>query len=184
VLIGDVSSHGFGAALIMALTISAVAIHASEGDAPAEVLHRTHRAVIDELENTEMYLTLFYGVIDPAAGTLAYSNAGHGHAFRVTGDGQAQRLDATDPPFGIVDRDTYGETTVPWTPEVDMLFLFTDGLSDALDAGEIEGERVLVDEAVRLRAEAPELVIERLFVRAGEATHVPPDDRTAVVVRF
>jgi phosphoserine phosphatase RsbU/P len=184
VLIGDVSSHGFGAALIMALTISAVAIHASEGDAPSEVLHRTHRAVIDELENTEMYLTLFYGVIDPAAGTLVYSNAGHGHAFRIRGDGEAERLQATDPPFGIVDRDTYGEATTGWTPGQDVLFLFTDGLSDALDAGEIEGERVLVDEAVRLRADAPETVIERLFVRAGEATHVPPDDRTAVVVRF
>lgn len=184
VLIGDVSSHGFGAALIMALTISAVAIHASEGDAPAEVLHRTHRAVIDELENTEMYLTLFYGVIDPAAGTLTYSNAGHGHAFRITATGRAERLDATDPPFGIVDRDTYGETTTEWAPGQDLLFLFTDGLSDALDAGEIEGERVLVDEAVRLRGDAPEIVIERLFARAGEATHVPPDDRTAVVVRF
>ena len=183
VLIGDVSSHGFGAALIMALTISAVAIHASEGDAPSEVLHRTHRAVIDELESTEMYLTLFYCVIDPAAGTLAYSNAGHGHAFRITADGHAQRLDATDPPFGIVDRDTYGESTVDWNPE-DLLFLFTDGLSDALDAGEVEGERVLVDEAVRMRAAVPESIIERLFVRAGEATHVPPDDRTALVVRF
>jgi sigma-B regulation protein RsbU (phosphoserine phosphatase) len=185
VLIGDVSSHGFGAALIMALTISAVAIHASEGDAPAEVLHRTHRAVIDELENTEMYLTLFYGVIDPAAGTLLYSNAGHGHAFRIRGDGQAQRLNATDPPFGIVGIDaTYGEATTEWTSGEDMLFLFTDGLSDALDAGEVEGERVLVAEAVRMRHDEPETVIERLFARAGEATHVPPDDRTAVVVRF
>ena len=183
VLIGDVSSHGFGAALIMALTISAVAIHASEGDAPSEVLHRTHRAVIDELENTEMYLTLFYCVIDPAAGKLAYSNAGHSHAFRITAGGEAQRLDATDPPFGIVDRDTYGESTVDWAPE-DLLFLFTDGLSDALDAGEVEGERVLVDEAVQMRAAVPESIIERLFVRAGEATHVPPDDRTALVVRF
>jgi hypothetical protein len=43
---------------------------------------------------------------------------------------------------------------------------------------------VLVDEAVRLRAADPEAIIERLFVRAGEATHVPPDDRTALVVRF
>ena len=184
VLIGDVSSHGFGAALIMALTISAVAIHASEGDAPSYVLHRTHRAVIDELETTEMYLTLFYGVIDPAAGTLAFSNAGHGHAFRIRGDGTAERLEATDPPFGIVDRDTYGESTVEWTANEDLLFLFTDGLSDALDAGEIEGERVLVAEAVRLRADDPGTVLARLFERAGEATHVPPDDRTAVVVRF
>jgi sigma-B regulation protein RsbU (phosphoserine phosphatase) len=140
--------------------------------------------VIDELENTEMYLTLFYCVIDPAAGTLAYSNAGHSHAFRITADGQPQRLDATDPPFGIVDRDTYGEETVEWMGGEDLLFLFTDGLSDALDAGEVEGERVLVDEAVRLRRDDPESIIERLFVRAGEATHVPPDDRTALVVRF
>ena len=43
---------------------------------------------------------------------------------------------------------------------------------------------MLVDEAVRLRARDPETIIERLFVRAGEATHVPPDDRTALVVRF
>ncbi|MBB4635710.1 SpoIIE family protein phosphatase [Longimicrobium terrae] len=185
VLIGDVSSHGFGAALIMALTISAVAIHASEGDAPSEVLHRTHRAVIDELENTEMYLTLFYGVIDPAAATLTYSNAGHGHAFRIRGeDGSAERLGATDPPFGIVDRDTYGEAVTGWTGKHDLLFLFTDGLSDALDAGEIEGERVLVDEASRMRADEPGAIMERLFIAAGEASNVPPDDRTAVVVRF
>lgn len=184
VLIGDVSSHGFGAALIMALTISAVAIHASEGDLPSEVLRRTHRAVADELETTEMYLTLFYAVIDPAAGTLCYSNCGHSHAFRVTGDGQAQRLAATDPPFGIVDQDTYAEATVPWTSGQDLLFLFTDGLSDALDAGEVEGERILVDEVVRLRAEAPEHVCRRLFALAGEATRVPPDDRTVVVVRI
>ena len=184
VLIGDVSSHGFGAALIMALTISAVAIHASEGDAPSQVLHRTHRAVSDELETTEMYLTLFYGVIDPAAGTLVYSNAGHGHAFRITAEGRAERLEATDPPFGIVDRDTYGERTVPWSAGRDLLFLFTDGLSDALDAGEVEGERVLVNEAVRLRAGGPGAVIEHLFAFTGEATRVPPDDRTAVVVRF
>lgn len=184
VLIGDVSSHGFGAALIMALTISAVAIHASEGDAPSQVLHRTHRAVIDELENTEMYLTLFYGVIDPAAGTLTYSNAGHGHAFRILGNGEPQRLGATDPPFGIVDRDTYAETTAEWVSGEDVLFLFTDGLSDALDAGEIEGERVLLEEATRMRRDPVEEICARLFDRAGEATHVPPDDRTAVVVRF
>ena len=183
VLIGDVSSHGFGAALIMALTISAVAIHASEGDAPSEVLHRTHRAVIDELENTEMYLTLFYAVIDPAAGRLAYSNAGHSHAFRL-GAGGPERLEATDPPFGIVDRDTYGERTVAWKGGEDLLFLFTDGLSDALGLGEVEGERVLVEDVREMRTGSAEEICERLFRHAAEATHVPPDDRTAVVVRF
>ncbi|HEX8373666.1 MAG TPA: SpoIIE family protein phosphatase, partial [Geminicoccaceae bacterium] len=184
VLIGDVSSHGFGAALIMALTMSAVAIHASEGDPPAEVLRRTHLALIDELETTEMYLTLFYGVIDPAEGTIAYANAGHSHAWRVPAAGEPQRLAVTDPPFGIVDRSTYGEATAPWEAGRDLLFLFTDGLSDALDRGEVEGERALVEEVASLRARPPDEIVCRLFERMGEAGSVPPDDRTALLVRF
>jgi phosphoserine phosphatase RsbU/P len=184
VLIGDVSSHGFGAALIMALTISAVAIHASEGHSPAEVLHRTHLAVSDELENTEMYLTMVYAVIDPAAGTVTYSNSGHSHAFRIAGDGTVERLGATDPPFGILEGDTYGEAVAPWNRGEDVLFLFTDGLSDALEMGEVEGERVLVDEVVRMREADPEAIVDHVFRRAGEAEHLPSDDRTAVIVRF
>ncbi|HWK88801.1 MAG TPA: SpoIIE family protein phosphatase, partial [Longimicrobium sp.] len=96
----------------------------------------------------------------------------------------AQRLKVTDPPFGIVDQDAYSESTVPWARDEDLLFLFTDGLSDALDAGEVEGERILVDEVVRLRGETPEHICRRLFGLAGEATRVPPDDRTVVVVRI
>jgi sigma-B regulation protein RsbU (phosphoserine phosphatase) len=184
VLIGDVSSHGFGAALIMALTMSAVAIHASEGDPPAEVLRRTHLALIDELETTEMYLTLFYAVIDPAEGCITYANAGHSHAFRVPAQGPPQRLEATDPPFGIVDRDTYGQATARWEGGVDLLFLFTDGLSDALEKGEVEGERLLLEEVSKLRDRPADEVINRLFRRVGGAGTVPPDDRTAVVVRF
>jgi phosphoserine phosphatase RsbU/P len=184
VLIGDVSSHGFGAALIMALTMSAVAIHASEGDPPAEVLRRTHLALIDELETTEMYLTLFYGVIDPAENTIVYANAGHSHAWRIPGEGPPQRLAVTDPPFGIVDRSQYGEATAPWIGGTDILFLFTDGLSDALDRGEVEGEKVLVDEVARLRARPADEIVRRLFARVGQAGSVPPDDRTAVVLRF
>jgi len=184
VLIGDVSSHGFGAALIMALTMSAVAIHASEGDAPTEVLRRTHRALIDELETTEMYLTLFYGVIDPAEGTITYANAGHPHAWRIGADGTPERLGVTDPPFGIVDRDTYGEATVPWEAGRDLLFLFTDGLSDALEAGESAGARMLVDQVVAHRGEAVDRIIQGLFDSTPEAATVPADDRTAVLVRI
>src|SRR5690606_2499253 len=54
VVIGDVSSHGFSAALIMAMTISAVAIYAQESASPVEVVTRVHGALIDELQTTEM----------------------------------------------------------------------------------------------------------------------------------
>jgi sigma-B regulation protein RsbU (phosphoserine phosphatase) len=185
VVIGDVSSHGFGAALIMALTMSAVGIHASEGDAPREVLRRVHQALIDELESTEMYMTLFYGVIDPAAGVLTYANAGHSHAFRLSAAGEAARLEVTDPPFGIIDIDTYSERTAPWSAGEDLLFLFTDGLSDSLGVGEVEGARLLVEEAARHRDLPPDELLEHLFELPSRGSPAaPPDDRTAVLVRI
>ncbi|CAN5822656.1 hypothetical protein BH23GEM8_BH23GEM8_16030 [soil metagenome] len=184
VMIGDVYTHGFGAALIMALTMSAVAIHASEGDSPGEVIRRTHRTLANELESTEMYLTLFYGVIDPDRGEIVFVNAGHSHAFRVTEAGEALRLGATSPPMGMVDEDGYAEATAPWSPGADLLLLFTDGLSDALGAGEIEGERMLVDEAVRGRTLATGELLERLFMLTGHGIDVPADDRTALLVRI
>ena len=183
VMIGDVSSHGFASALIMALTMSAVAIHASEGDSPGEVLRRTHRTLIDELESTEMYLTLFYGVIDPGRGEIAYANAGHGHAFQIRAGGEQVRLDATNPPLGIIDLDEYGEESVPWDPEGDLLMLFTDGLSDALEMGEARGPRRVVEEVVAHRDLPVGEILDALYALAPEALEAV-DDRTAVLVRF
>jgi phosphoserine phosphatase RsbU/P len=182
VMIADVSSHGFAAALIMALSMSAVAIHASEGDPPAEVLRRVHRALIDELENTEMYLTLFYGVIDPLEGRLTYANAGHSHAFRMTPDGEMIRLSATSPPLGIVDLDSYAEECVPWVPGDDVLILFTDGLPDSL--GQSGGEQALLREVTRRRGEPLASVLDAVFGLRGGGVQAPGDDRTALFVRL
>lgn len=183
VVIGDVSSHGFGAALIMALTMSAVAIHASEEESPAEVLRRVHQTLANELATTEMYLTLFYGVIDPPQRRIVYANAGHSHAFRIAGSGEAERLGATNPPLGMLDLDSYSEDTAEWSPGEDVLFLFTDGLSDALGVGEIRGQRELVDRVVRERAEPLQSVLGHLFDVEVQSDS-PADDRTAVLVRL
>lgn len=184
VMIGDVSSHGFSAALIMALTMSAVAIHASEGHPPGEVLRRIHRTLINELETTEMYLTLFYAVIDPADGTVCYANAGHHHAFRIGADGAALRLDATSPPFGMVDLAAYEEASTAWTPDEDLLLLFTDGLSDAIGAGEVGGEEAVLDAVRAHGTDDLDALLERLFeLPRPSPAPVPLDDRTAVLVR-
>ncbi|HUE95825.1 MAG TPA: GAF domain-containing SpoIIE family protein phosphatase [Longimicrobiaceae bacterium] len=180
VMIGDVSSHGFGAALIMALTMSAVAIHASEGDPPAEVLRRVHLALIDELESTEMYLTLFYGVIDPVGRRVRFANAGHPHAFRIAATGEVQRLGTTNPPFGLVDLEKYREEEAPWSAG-DLLFLFTDGLSDAL--GGIDGEKRLLAEVVEGRTRSLPQVLESLFAMQPAGPPTPSDDRSALLIR-
>lgn len=185
VMIGDVSSHGFSAALIMAMLMSAAAIYAQEAAPPGEVLLRVHHALLDELETTEMYLTLFYGILDPGQGTLVYANAGHPHAFVVGGDGSVVRLGATSPPLGMVSFGEYGESVVDWRRGQDLLFLFTDGLSDAFATeGCGGGEAVIVSEVVRLRDRPLQEILSHLFAVAERARlAIPPDDRTAVLVR-
>jgi len=184
VVIGDVSSHGFSAALIMALTMSAIAIYAQEADSPGEVLRLVHEALFDELESTEMYLTLVYAVIDPGAGRISYANAGHPHAFRITGDGHVQRLESTSPPLGTAPLPV-GEASTDWRSGEDLLVLFTDGLSDAFPGGfGIEGENALLEQVARRRDWEPRRILAWLFAESENAElDIPPDDRSAVLVR-
>ena len=109
VMIGDVSSHGFPAALIMAMCLSASSIYALESPHPAEVLRKLDDALRGELETTEMFVSLCYVVIDPEAEELRYSNAGHPHAWVFRPDGDSERLVATDPPLGFAGSDSYSE---------------------------------------------------------------------------
>lgn len=185
IMIGDVSSHGFSAALIMALTMSAVAIYAQESGPPAEVLRHVHRALIKELENTEMYLTLFYGVLDPNAGHLVYANAGHPHAFHVDAKGRRRRLGATAPPLGIAPPDAYGEDVVTWGGGGNLVCLFTDGLTDQYpDHGAGPGEASLITDVVAMRDMPLEHVLDHIFAATEETDiDVPADDRTALIVR-
>src|SRR5690606_23932132 len=186
VMLGDVSLHGFPSALIMTLAMSATSIYAREADSPAAVLRGVDDALSEELETTEMFLTAFYGVLDPADGSLVYSNAGHPHAFAVHENGIPQRLEATDPPVGFADEDAYHERRIEWKVGKDVLLLFTDGLSDALTTTTRgNGEKLVLDTAVRHRFSTPEDVIRALFDLTAQAPRPGTgDDRTALVVRI
>lgn len=184
VMIGDVSGHGFPAALIMALVMSAATIYAEEGRAPAAVLEYLNRAIGDELESTEMYLSLCYCVLAPGRSGIAYSNTGHPHAFVVQADGTARRLFATDPPMGIGPT-PYGQSTVRWRPGEDLLLLFTDGLSDTLArARRSTGEELVLDTVGANRHRPVSEILDILFEMSRDAVpSIPADDRTAVILR-
>ena len=184
VMIGDVSGHGFPAALIMALVMSAAAIYAEQGAAPAKVLEYVDRAIGDELESTEMYLSLCYCVLSPHEAAIAYSNAGHPHAFVVSPDGRHQRLFATDPPMGT-DSPPYGEATVKWSRGEDLLLLFTDGLSDTLARMRRQsGEELVLATVVAHAARPAAEILRHLFEMSAQAIpSMPADDRTAIILR-
>jgi sigma-B regulation protein RsbU (phosphoserine phosphatase) len=183
-MIGDVSGHGYQAALIMALTMSAAAIHSQTTADPGETLHALFSTVRDELTTTEMFISAFYAVIDRKRGELLYANTGHPHAFIVTADGVAERLAAKDPPLGMVS-DHPVTTRRDWDPDNDLLVLFTDGLSDARSrSGQLLGEEALLEIIRRYRSEAPSRILTRLIdlVEAHSGDTPRRDDQTIVIL--
>ena len=185
VMIGDVSSHGYRAALIMALAMSAAAIHAQGSDDPAATLAAVQRSLSEELETTEMFITAFYAVLDARRGVMRWANAGHPHAFIIGADGAAERLRASDPPIGMF-TGTPAVGQRPWNPRADLLLLFTDGIPDARNrAGARMGEEGVLDVASTHRYDTPDAIARRVFAMLDDFTGgLPPrDDLTLVVVQ-
>ncbi len=185
VMIGDVSSHGYRAALIMALVMSATAIHAQTFVDPAEVLNALLGTLREELESTEMFVSLFYGVLDPGRGTLRYANAGHPHAFLVSEEGTAERLEALDTPLGMGGAHPSAAER-SWHAGRDVLLLFTDGIPDARNRLDARlGEQVVIDIVREARHEHPTAIVERVFdalrLHVGDA--IRRDDLTILVAR-
>lgn len=186
VMIGDVTSHGFASALIMALAMAASGIHAAAAASPSDALERLELSLIPELGRTEMFLQLFFGVIDAKDHRLTFANAGHPHAFVVDGGtGVATRLEATRPPLGLAA--TAGQDRVrPWRAK-DILCLFTDGIVDA--AGESGparfGEERVLAHVRALRERPVREILEAIyadlaaFTGGGKAS----DDRTLVLLK-
>ena len=185
VMVGDVSSHGYRAALIMALAMSATAIHAQGTSDPSATLASVLRSLSEELSSTEMYITTFYGVVDPERGELRYANAGHPHAFLVSADGTTERLGAGAPPLGLVDDPPQTEVR-PWRRDSDLLVLFTDGISDAVDrVGRRLGEEPVLEAVREARHAEPEAIVQRVFaeLEAWQDGARPRDDLTLLVLR-
>jgi serine phosphatase RsbU (regulator of sigma subunit) len=154
----------------MALTMSASAIHAQATSDPGEVLGALLRSLRDELTSTEMFISVFYAVVDRAAGELRYANAGHPTPMLLQPDGKLVRLDGhRSPMIGAVP--DLGRASGPGRTEAELrcrrgslLLLYTDGLTDV--AGDDADERTLLLEETLASAPAgadAETVVERVL---------------------
>jgi sigma-B regulation protein RsbU (phosphoserine phosphatase) len=184
-MIGDVSGHGYQAALIMALSMSAAAIHSQSMIDPGEVLHALMSTLRDELEMTEMFISAFYAVIDPVADELVYSNTGHPHAFLLPYGGDFERLRASDLPLGM-DEKKPATVRRRWQSKRDLLVLFTDGISDARNAADERlGEERVLDTIREHREATPAAILDRVFETLDAHTRGAPrrDDLTIVLLR-
>jgi phosphoserine phosphatase RsbU/P len=184
VMVGDVASHGYRAALIMALVMSASAIQAQSHSDPGAMLGALLNSLGDELATTEMHIALFYAVLNRKKSTLSFSNAGHPHAFIIEGDGKPERLLATDPPLGLADDAPHAITRK--LREDSLLVLFTDGISDARNQkSERFSEQRVLDIIARNRKESVETMVTKVFdsLRRFTGGIAQRDDQTLVILR-
>ncbi len=134
-LIADVAGKGVPAALFMAMTRTVIRNHALGGAPPAEVLTRANRLI--SVENDQaMFVTLFFAHYHVPTGLLTWANAGHNPPCIGSRDGRVRGLgDSTGAVLGIFESEVYEQRRTPLKP-LDSLVLYTDGVTEAMDAND------------------------------------------------
>jgi serine phosphatase RsbU (regulator of sigma subunit) len=187
-VVADVTDKGSGAALFMALSRTLLRTYAVEYDMQPELtLGAAHRRILEDT-NTKQFVTVFYGVLDSATGTLTYSNAGHNppFLFSANGDDALQELDNTGPPLGLrVFKDVTWERRTAQIAPGDLLVLYSDGITEAQDdQGEFFDEDRLLEvgraSLGRSAQEVQEAILAEVDRFVGDAPQV--DDITLMVL--
>jgi serine phosphatase RsbU (regulator of sigma subunit) len=132
-VVGDATGHGMPAALVMATARSMLRAVAQASDSPGEVLRRTNDPLVVDIP-PNMFVTCFYGILDPSSGRLLYANAGHDPPYLRRGGGDAEELRARGMPLGLMPGMSYEEKEILLEPGNSAL-LYSDGLVEAHDAG-------------------------------------------------
>ena len=184
IVIADVLDKGVPAALFMVLSRSLVRASAVSHASPAEALRRVNRLLIEDTR-AEMFVSVFYGVIDLETGEMRYASAGHNPPLLVRQDGQAQSLEAPGIILGVIEDAPLKERSVQL--EVgDTLVLYTDGVTETINLAEEEFgvERLAQVIAAHRSEEVGEIQRQVLAALKEFDQGQPPfDDLTLMVVR-
>jgi len=152
-VIADVCDKGVGSALFMALFRSLIRVFSGQislqgvsvpgssetepnsfGDYLYEALHAvslTNDYIAEEHGEEGWFATLFFGVLDPQSGKMAYVNGGHEPVLVVNQSGVKKRLKATGPLVGFMPEMEFNVKQVQIEPG-DILIGYTDGVTEAL----------------------------------------------------
>lgn len=128
--LGDVAGKGSPAALLMALLLAILRTLVDEGLEPDELVRRLNVQVARHAPPSR-FITLFYGLYDPATGLLSYVNAGHMPPIvRRAATGELTRLPATGVALGMFEQSVFAAQSTILDPG-DLLLLYSDGITEA-----------------------------------------------------
>ena len=135
-LIGDVTGHGVGAALLMAATMGTLRAEAPRSVSPGEVLRRANEKLCEEIPE-KSFVTCLYAILEPSSGRLIFANAGHPVPYILT-NGVVVEAKARGMPLGIMPESQYEEKELTLGAGDRVLF-YTDGITEASKDGQMFG---------------------------------------------
>jgi serine phosphatase RsbU (regulator of sigma subunit) len=172
-LVGDVCGKGVGAALFMALFRSLIRVTATnEDDHPGladselssaerllHLINFTNHYVADTHSDNNLFATLFIGFLDTMNGRMAYANCGNEPPILIDSSGLISELKPTGPVIGAFPEAEFLVKEIHIKPG-QMLFAFTDGITDAIDLNQKSFGRDRLIDFLRKVNDSPNLVIE------------------------
>jgi sigma-B regulation protein RsbU (phosphoserine phosphatase) len=183
--IGDVSGKGVPAALVMSVTRSLFRTVCAHEKSPQRIVSTMNESMA-EMNDNNMFVTFFLGVLDLSDGHLRYCNAGH-NAPVFLGSEEAGFVDVVpNISLGVLPGMQFQEQDIRLTPG-EGIFLYTDGLTEAenSDHGQFGTQRML--EVIRGSAEVKaDALVESMAaaVKAHTCGCDPSDDLTMLVIRY
>jgi len=184
IVIADVSDKGAPAALYMVMARSLMRAQAEHTPGPAAVLMSVHQALRLQC-SAEMFVTVFYAVLDPVAHTLTYANAGHNPPLVRRVDGRLELLPKTGPLLGILDVEAMRLTERSLRLEPgEALVAYTDGLTDAENARREFYGLTRLQAALTNAAATAQATLNHLLADLADFTGFAPqsDDMTILVM--
>ena len=193
-ILGDVTGHGFHSGLLMAMAKSCVHTQAVIDYTPEAMMRAVNRMISLSLR-TGVLMTCCYVLIDTPHRSFTYINAGHPSPLHYCRrEGKLEQLGATCPPLGIPDSilKTTGPAETWFEPQArpwekgDLLLIYSDGITEAEDAGEEMFEEVRLQEIFLKHRDQPPASIKGAILEAvsrhcGRVAQA--DDVTLVVAR-
>ena len=189
VVIADVSGKAIPGALMMTICRSAIRSQARLEHSPIDVLRRVNELLLPDLRE-DMFITLLYGILDSGKRTFTFVRAGHDPALWYHAQGESVEVLAPHGTALGLDRspkfsEELEARRLTLSPG-DVLALYTDGITESLDANDNEFGRDRLIEVIKSNARSPAGQICRsIFERLGQfTTDSPPlDDRTLIIIK-
>lgn len=184
IAVGDVSGKGTGAALLMSSLHAAVRAQSQARVSISEVMSEINQYIYENSPSNK-FLTLFYGALDPATGTLCYSNAGHNTPMLVRRGGEIVSLDKGGLPIGMMPGMSYQEESVSFEPG-DVLLIYSDGITESVnDRDEEFGETRLVEVIKNNISRSASGIRDRIDEALSRfvGTTAPVDDMTLMIIK-